>query len=166
MKNLMLMWPALLLASITIAQTNQPVDPKLLPQKGSHYVDQDQIALEGYDVVSYFSKEGPQKGKSKFTVTNDGVKYYFSSKANMNSFTHAPDKYLPMYGGFCAFGLGKTGKKFAIDPETFKIIDDKLYLFFVGPINGKITNSRDVWDRDEEALKAAADKAWETAKRQ
>lgn len=38
-----------------------------------------------------------------------------------------PQKYLPAYGGYCAYGLG-VGKKFVADPEVWKIVDGKLYL--------------------------------------
>ena len=166
MNKLLTLTIFLITSGLCLGQANKPIDPKLLPQKGTHYVDQNQVAMEGYDVVSYFTNKGPEKGKAKFSTNYDGVKYHFTSRANLNAFKKDPSKYLPMYGGFCAFGLGKTGKKFAVDPETYKIIDNKLYLFFVGPINGKITNSRDNWNRDEDALKSAADKAWEAAKNQ
>ena len=45
-----------------------------------------------------------------------------------------PDKYIPQYGGWCAYGFsmlatnGKIGK-YDTNPESFKIINGKLYLF-------------------------------------
>ena len=41
-----------------------------------------------------------------------------------------PKKYIPAYGGYCAYAIGAKGTKVAIDPKTFEIRDGKLYLFY------------------------------------
>jgi hypothetical protein len=38
-----------------------------------------------------------------------------------------PEKYVPAYGGYCAFGIS-VGKKFIGDPEVWRIVDGRLYL--------------------------------------
>ena len=43
-----------------------------------------------------------------------------------------------------------------IDPETFKVADDKLYLFY----NKFFTNTLPKWNSDEADLKAKADNNW------
>jgi YHS domain-containing protein len=118
-------------------------------------------AIEGYDVVAYFSNKAVE-GKNEFTTTYDGVKFKFSTKENLELFTKAPKNYLPQYGGYCAYAVGAKGKKVSIDPETFEIRDGKLYLFY----NSWGTNTLSLWNEEgAEQLKAKADKNWEKIKK-
>jgi hypothetical protein len=52
--------------------------------------------------------------------------------------------------------MGATGEKVEIDPETFKILDGKLYLFYHSWTNNTLTK----WNKDEASLKSRADKSW------
>jgi len=52
--------------------------------------------------------------------------------------------------------MGKTGEKVEVDPETFKIKDGKLYLFYHTLTN----NTLPKWNAEEAGLKAKADKSW------
>ena len=113
------------------------------------------IAIGGYDPVSYFDNN-PQEGHSKLAYKYRGVNYFFSSEVNLNKFKNQPNKYEPQYGGWCAFAMGDYGDKVKIDPETFKIVDGKLYLFY----NFFFTNTLDDWNKDEINLKSKADKNW------
>jgi YHS domain-containing protein len=113
------------------------------------------IAIEGYDPVSYFDGK-PSEGDSKFTFTNKGITYLFSTSANLNKFKAAPEKYEPAYGGWCAYAMGETGEKVKIDPETYKIVDGKLFLFY----NFWANNTLKDWNKNEKALKAKADINW------
>lgn len=114
------------------------------------------IAIQGYDPVSYFSINKAVKGKPNISTNYQNVVYYFSSEANKKLFLTNPSKYEPQYGGWCAFAMGDYGKKVEVDPETFKIIDDKLYLFY----NAYLNNTLKSWNKDEKNLKAKADKNW------
>jgi len=114
------------------------------------------FVAEGYDVVAYFSNK-VEKGDVKFITTHDRVKFKFSTKENLETFKKAPIKYIPVYGGYCAYALGAKGKKVSIDPETFEIRDGKLYLFY----NSWGTNTLKLWKKeDPEKLKKNADKHW------
>lgn len=113
------------------------------------------IAIQGYDPVAYFSNKA-LKGNKKYTTNYIGVIYYFSFEKNKNIFIQNPKKYEPQYGGWCAFAMGDYGKKVEIDPETFKIVDGKLYLFY----NAYFNNTLKSWNKDERNLKAKADKNW------
>jgi YHS domain-containing protein len=113
------------------------------------------IAIEGYDPVSYFENK-PVEGESKWTISYKGVAYRFSSLANQNKFKSNPDLYEPAYGGWCAFAMGDSGEKVKIDPETFKIADGKLYLFY----NFWGNNTLRQWNKNEKLLKAKADSNW------
>ena len=113
------------------------------------------IALDGYDPVSYFDKK-PIEGEDNLSFTFKGVTYLFANSSNLNKFKTAPEKYEPAYGGWCAFAMGDTGEKVKIDPETFKIIDGKLYLFY----NFWGNNTLEDWNKNEKLLKAKAETNW------
>jgi YHS domain-containing protein len=113
------------------------------------------VAIEGYDPVSYFDGK-PAEGDSKFSFTHKGVNYLFSTAANLNKFKASPEKYEPAYGGWCAYAMGETGEKVKIDPETYKIIDDKLFLFYNFWTNNTLTD----WNKNEKTLKTKADQNW------
>ena len=83
----------------------------------------------GYDVVAYFNNKAT-KGNKKISTTFDGVKFLFSTKENLEEFKKTPEKYVPQYGGYCAYAIGKSSEKVAINPKTFEIRDGKLYLFY------------------------------------
>ncbi len=115
----------------------------------------------GYDVVAYFANKA-EKGKKKYTTTYDGVKFQFSSAKNLAAFKESPTKYVPQYGGYCAYAIGKNGEKVSINPKTFEIRDDKLYLFY----NAWGTNTLKLWvDEGAESLKKQADINWKKLKK-
>lgn len=110
----------------------------------------------GYDVVSYF-KNTAEKGKKEFSTIYDGVNFRFSSKENLNTFKNNPKQYVPQYGGYCAYAIGKTGEKVSINPKTFEIRDNKLYLFY----NAWGTNTLDLWIKENpKELQQKADENW------
>ena len=85
------------------------------------------LAIKGYDTVSYFTKGMPIKGSNKFTSAYNGAIYQFSSADNRDLFKAEPSKYAPQYGGFCAFGV-TMNKKFDTDPAAWHIREGKLFL--------------------------------------
>jgi YHS domain-containing protein len=113
------------------------------------------LALEGFDPVSYFEGK-PQEGDEDFKYQYKGISYYFASKSNLEKFKINPAKYEPAYGGWCAYAMGQTGEKVKIDPETFKIVNGKLYLFY----NFWGNNTLKDWNLREAKLKEAADRNW------
>jgi YHS domain-containing protein len=113
------------------------------------------VALSGYDPVSYFNNK-PVKGTAKISVTYKSIIYYFSTPANKETFLQTPDKFLPQYGGWCAFAMGDSGEKVEVDPGTYKIINGKLYLFYNAYFNNTLTS----WNKNEKNLKLKADANW------
>lgn len=121
----------------------------------SQYNLENKIAIQGYDPVSYF-KGKPSKGKKEISTTYQGVLYNFSSGANKDAFTKNPASYEPQFGGWCAYAMGSSGDKVEIDPETFKILDGKLYLFY----NAYFNNTLKSWNKDEVNLMKKAETNW------
>ena len=114
------------------------------------------VAIMGYDLVAYFKQGVAVKGKPALAATFEGVTYYFSTAANKEAFVKNPAGFEPQYGGWCAYAMGSSGEKVAINPETFKIVDNKLYLFY----NAYFNNTLKTWNKQESALKAKADANW------
>jgi YHS domain-containing protein len=117
---------------------------------------EDGLAVQGYDVVAYFTTGKAVKGNASNTVLQQGIAYRFSSAANKEAFKRNPAAYEPQYGGWCAYAMGATGEKVEIDPATFKIVNGKLYLFY----NKFFNNTRSTWNKEEAVLKSKADANW------
>ena len=118
--------------------------------------NKDHLALEGYDPVTYFTGK-PSKGKSSFSfVAANGIKYYFVSQANLNTFKATPEKYEPAFGGWCAYAMGAKGEKVEVDPENYKIVNGKNYLFY----KSYFSNTIDDWNKDSINLDKKAIVNW------
>ena len=110
------------------------------------------LAMHGYDPVAYFTQGKPARGSDKLTHVHEGAAYRFSSEAHLAAFKKNPGKYVPQYGGFCAYGVS-VGKKFDGDPMLWKIEGGKLYLnlneeiyrTFLKDIDGNIDKADDNW---------------------
>lgn len=131
-------------------------------ERTKHFNLEEGVAIQGYDPVSYFTKSKAEKGNRGIFTTYHGVTYYFSTQNNKELFLKNPPKYEPQYGGWCAFAMGDYGKKVEINPETFKITDGKLFLFY----NAYFNNTLNSWNKDEKGLKAKADFNWSKALKQ
>ncbi len=143
---------ALFSSSIIFAQNVEPV--------GS-----DKIANGGYDFVAYFTDNKALKGKKEFTHEINGVKYQFASAEHKNLFKSSPEKYLPACDGYCAFGVAELATKVPVNPETFKVVDNKLYLFFNGDFKGKPLNTLVEWNKKESDLLTQLPTKWATLKK-
>lgn len=113
------------------------------------------VAINGYDPVSYFIDQ-PIYGNPDITSTYGDATYYFVNAENKVRFEADPEAYIPQYGGFCAVAVSE-GKLVPVDPETYKVTDGKLYLFY----NGEHGNTKPQWEADEATMKVNADAAWE-----
>ncbi|HEV3224382.1 MAG TPA: YHS domain-containing (seleno)protein [Puia sp.] len=117
----------------------------------------DGVAIKGYDPVSYFTLNKAVKGKKGYSISYLGVNYHFSTSADRDAFQTNPSKYEPQYGGWCAYAMGKEGSKVEVDPETFKIINGRLFLFY----NRFFNNTLKSWNLDEPSLHTQADANWQ-----
>ena len=123
----------------------------------SEIFSQNDKAIKGYDPVAYFTESKPVMGKEEFKIPVAGANWYFSSQKNLDLFKANPYKYMPQYGGYCAFGLA-GGYKAPISPDAWTIVDDKLYLNY----NKKIQAE---WTEDRTEMIKKADKIWPTVKK-
>lgn len=114
------------------------------------------VAIQGYDPMAYFIQKKALVGNKNISTSVDGVTYYFSSQKNKDLFLLNPKQFEPQYGGWCAYAMGAVNEKVEIDPETFKVRNGKLYLFYHSWTNNTLTK----WNADEANLKSKADKNW------
>ncbi len=110
------------------------------------------LGLHGVDPVAFIEIGNRVEGTAEFTAVHDGVAYYFSTRANMNAFRRAPEKFLPAYGGFCTFGVS-VAKKFDGDPQFADVHNGKLYVF----LNEEIFR---MYQKDKTGTIAKAESNW------
>jgi hypothetical protein len=110
------------------------------------------LAVHGHDVVAYFRGGAPELGSDKYAYAHKGGAYRFANQANLDAFKADPEKYVPAFGGFCAYGVA-VGKKFDGDPRYWKIVDGRLYLNLNADIAAK-------WNEDIPGYVATANGKW------
>lgn len=116
--------------------------------------DKTGLALDGYDPVAYFNAGEPQKGDFTISAIHEETTYWFVNEESKATFEASPERYLPQYGGYCAFGVA-IGKKFNGDPLVWTIIDGKLYL-------NLHVNIAEKFNEDTVGYIASADENWPT----
>ena len=115
------------------------------------------VALEGYCPVAYFAVNEPVRGLAEYAADHAGVTYYFVSEEARQEFLGNPEKYIPAYGGWCAFGMA-VEDKFPVDPTNFKIVNGRLNLF----LRNAGVDALQLWnDGDETKLLSQAASHWE-----
>ena len=143
----------------------QNLKPAYFNEEADHYnVGEERIAVQGYDLVAYHTDNKALKGSVEYQYTHDGVIYHFITAANKTLFISDPEKYMPAYGGYCAFSLGMPNGfgggvpgKYPVDPESFKISNGRLYLFF----KKDGFEALRLWNKAEERFRKMADLRWQ-----
>ncbi len=114
------------------------------------------VALEGYCPVAYFAVSKPVRGKPEFASTYNGVTYHLVSADAKKAFDRNPEKYIPAFGGWCAFGMS-VQDKFPVDPTNFQIVNGRLMVF----LRNKNIDALDLWNQGDEAeLISKAEAQW------
>jgi len=126
------------------------------------FTNKDNVANGGYDVVNYFTTNTAEKGSKEFSTDHNGATYYFSSESNLSAFKTAPNNYLPQYDGYCTFAVAKMNQKVPVNPETFRVDDGKLYLFYNDFWEGKPFNTIVPYLGNEAAMDKMAKENWKT----
>ena len=113
-------------------------------------------AVNGYDVVGYFTQGKPVEGKKTFLYQWHNAYWLFSTKQNLDSFSHSPEKYAPQFGGYCAYGVSE-GHKATTEPDAWTIVDGKLYLNYNKDV-------QQLWKKDIPGRIKKAEENWVNVK--
>ena len=142
-RSFILLTGAALAAPGVRAETPRPVNTLNSP---------DGLAIRGYDPVAYFRDGGPRPGKPEFSVNHGGATWRFASAEHKALFEADPQRYVPAYGGFCAYGTSR-GYLVKIEPEAWSIVNGRLYLNYDLSV-------RKTWLAKTQSYIAKADTNW------
>lgn len=158
--------PAVRPAILKLKPAGDPILPEEVPAPGVdaenwktyrrprvHSVSRDGngLAIHGYDVVSLHERN-PARGAKQFAHEYKGVIWLFSTAAHLAEFKQSPDRYVPEYGGFCAYSIA-NGYPATADPRHFTVEGGKLYLFYDGAVQS-------VWSQDRRSMVTKAELNW------
>jgi len=110
------------------------------------------LAIGGYDPVTYHSINQAVPGTGQFRVSWKGAEWRFSSQQNRDLFVATPERYAPQYGGWCAFALAH-GAKSPSDPTIFDVVGGRLYL-------NQNPGTQTSWRRARDSMIQRADQHW------
>jgi YHS domain-containing protein len=110
------------------------------------------VAVGGYDPVAYFTDGQPVRGTTQHRITHQGFEYRFASAEHLAAFRANPSRYLPQYGGYCAWAVAQ-GYTAAGNPNNWRIVDGKLYLNYNDDIQQR-------WERDIPGFIRTANSNW------
>lgn len=109
-------------------------------------------AIKGYDPVAYFVANRPVHGTQQHRLEHGGATWLFANATNRALFEQNPNKYLPAYGGYCAYEVAQ-GYLVKIEPDAWSIRNGRLYLNYDAGV-------RKQWEMDPAGYVAAADRKW------
>lgn len=110
------------------------------------------VAASGYDVVAFFTDARPVRGDAQFHTTYQNVEYRFASAQHLATFRADPARYVPQYGGYCAWAVSQN-RTAPGDPRYWRIVDGKLYLNYNADIQRR-------WEGDIPGFIRSANANW------
>ena len=140
-------WKNVVVAILISAAGVAAADSKPAVNRGSG-----DVAMRGYDPVSYVVAGTPLKGDPKFEYRWKDALWRFASSANRTRFIKDPERYAPQFGGYCAWAISR-GYTADADPEAWRIIDGRLYLIYSKTVQRR-------WEQDVEGNIAKARANW------
>jgi len=120
----------------------------------------DGVAIKGYDTVAFFTQKKAVAGDPTISYEWQGARWLFVSQENLQQFKENPEKWVPQYGGHCAYGMSEGYVSTKPTNGDFEVMDGKLYLFPAGDHRG---SAKDAWWRYGRGPKyriEVADKNW------
>ena len=119
------------------------------------FMSNQSVVIYGFDPVAYFTEGKAREGSKDITFELLGGTWRFASEENRALFVADPGKYIPQYGGHCAWGIKNDGH-IEPEPKSWRIVDGKLYLY-----RNHAAHSR--WDQ-KQVFVSKADRNWEEQK--
>ncbi len=114
------------------------------------------VGLAGYSPVSYLANSRAEPGSPRYSAEHEGVTYFLTSEKQREAFLANPERFLPAYGGNCAFGCS-VDSTFVPDPTSFVVIDGRTHLF----LKNSEVDAKKLWlEADQNEVRAKADSYW------
>lgn len=113
-------------------------------------------AIHGYDSVAYHAMGKAVVGDPDIAYEWRHSTWLFASAAHRDLFAADPDKYMPAYGGYCAYAV-TFGLKIDVDPHAWSIVGGRLFL------NESMVVRR-AWQQDTGHYITNGDLSWEEIK--
>jgi len=120
-------------------------------------------AIGSHDTVAYH-QEAVRKthseviGTKGFSVKYKGANWFFASKDSADKFAVEPEKYIPLYNGFCANALSLGEGLIPTNGKVWEFFGDELHLFYA-------ERGRQRWLKgDWQQYQKIAYQAWQTLK--
>lgn len=104
--------------------------------------------IDGFCPVCYIAADKAVEGKEEFKSEYEGKTYLFVKQEAKDAFDKEPEKFLPAYGGLCAYGMS-LGSEIESDPRYFSVVDGKIYL-------NSSAKTKKLFDADPKAFIAKA----------
>jgi len=121
------------------------------PEAAAVYTAENNVAVGGYDPVSYFSGR-PVRGDGAFVAEHEGAQFRFASAENRDRFIADPARFAPAFGGYCAWAVSQ-GYTASGDPTVWRIVDGRLFLNYNREVGER-------WAQNIPENIAAADRNW------
>jgi len=126
--------------------------PAYADQAPVHTALLSRVAVDGYDPVAYFTDGRPVRGTTQHRITHQGYEYRFASAEHLAAFRANPGRYLPQYGGYCAWAVAQ-GYTAPGNPQNWRVVDGKLYLNYNDEVQQR-------WERDIPGFIRSANSNW------
>lgn len=148
---------AVVVSLLTLTGTAQArVSAGALISEPEHAAYTIRVGLSGYSPVSYLTNNRAEPGSPRFNAEHDGVTYFFTNEKQRTAFIADPERYMPAYGGNCAFGCS-VDSTFVPDPSSFAVIDGRTHLF----LKNDEVDAKKLWlESDQREVRARADRYW------
>lgn len=110
------------------------------------------IAINGYDTVSYQRQHSAQRGDPAYQAEWAGSIWYFINIENRDLFAANPDGYAPQFGGYDPAGVSE-GYTTPSNPEVYTVKAGQLFLHYSEAY-------RDHWEKDRATNLILANSNW------
>ncbi len=136
----------------TSGGNSEPTAQTAVKAEQAQVFAEDGVAIKGADPVAYFEQSEFVEGLSAFEHEWMGVTWRFANAENRDRFISEPERYMPQYGGYCAWAVSQ-GQTAPIDPTAWAVVDGKLYLNYDARIQER-------WQQDIPGNIEKADTNW------
>lgn len=138
--------------AIVVATFSLGASPAFAQKQAVYTKALSRVGVGGYDPVAYFTDGRAVRGDAAHGVTYQGYEYRFSSADHAAMFKADPARYLPQYGGYCAWAVSQ-GYTASADPKAWRVVGGKLYLNYNADIQRR-------WEKDVAGHISSANANW------